>query len=105
MDGSQVGTALAHDPQSGHFLPRNTEYRARKDRIAGREKRLRDEYQASPLLGIIARHLDDGERARSAVIRQRASNAAVRLLATLKRKPEAALPASLDEYLDSLGDK
>jgi len=50
------------------------------------------------LLAIIARHLDDAERARSAERRVRAGNAANRLLRQIPRKPEPPVP-SLRELL------
>jgi hypothetical protein len=99
MDGSANGVVAAHSQSSGRFTAGNSEYRAKLGRLADRLTRLQAEYEASPLLPIIARHLDDAERARTAVSRTRVSNAAVRLLATLKRRPEV-LPSTLKEALD-----
>jgi hypothetical protein len=99
MDGSAGGAMASHDPISGHFLPRNTEYRAKQQRLKERVARLRLEYDDSPLLVAVARHLDEAERGRTALTRTRASNAACRLLKQLARKPGPSLPATLEEYL------
>jgi hypothetical protein len=102
MDGSASGVVAAHD-QAGRFTVGNSEYRAKQKRLAERLAQLRLDYDPSPsqqqLLAVVARHLDDAERARSAVSRTRASNAAKRLLADIPRKPEPSLPATLEEYL------
>ncbi len=96
MDGSASGTLAAHDPLSGRFLNGNTEYRAKQRRIAERLAQLCLDYDPSPsqrqLLAVVARFLDDAERARSATARTRASNAAKRLLADIQRKPEPPAP-------------
>jgi hypothetical protein len=83
--GSVSGASAAHDARTGHFLPGNTEHRARQDRLAALLVELRVQY-SGVLLPIIARHLDDASRARTAVLRQRAANAAARLLAKCERK-------------------
>jgi hypothetical protein len=89
MDGSAIG-AVAHDDRRGRFANGNTEYRARQQRVAEKARQLALDYDPSPsqhmLLSIIARHLDDAERARSAERRVRAGNAANRLLRLLKHK-------------------
>jgi hypothetical protein len=101
MDGSAIGTAADHD-RRGRFVSGNTEYRAKQQRIAEKVRRLSLDYDPSPsqqmLLPIIARHLDDAQRARSAERRVRAGNAANRLLRSIPRKPEPPLP-SLRELL------
>ena len=95
MDGSASGTPAAHDEATGRFTAGNSEYRARQKRLADRLARLYFDYDPSfsqrMLLPIIARHLDDAERGRTAVSRTRASNAARRLLSDIPRKPEPAL--------------
>ena len=102
MNGSASGAMAAHD-RAGRFTAGNTEYRAKQRRIAERLAQLRLDYDPSPsqqqLLAVVARHLDDAERARSAVARTRASNAAKRLLADIPPKPKPSLPATLEEYL------
>jgi hypothetical protein len=94
MDGSASG-AVAHHDRRGRFANGNTEYRAKQQRIAEKARQLALDYDLSPsqrmLLPIIARHLDDAERARSAERRVRAGNAANRLMRQLKRK-ERPLP-------------
>ena len=107
MDGSANGVAAAHDPASGQFLPRNSEYRARRQRLADRLAKLRVDYAPSPsqemLLPIIAGHLDDAERCRSAIARTRATNAARRLLKDIPRKPLPVQLPTARELLDRLG--
>jgi hypothetical protein len=102
MDGSAIGAVADHD-KLGRFTTGNTEYRAKQKRLAERLAQLNADYDATPsqqqLLAIAARHLDDAERARSALARTRASNAARRLLADIPRRPEKPLPATLEEYL------
>jgi hypothetical protein len=104
MDGSEIGTASDHD-QLGRFTNGNSEYRARKDRLAERVRRLTLDFDPSPsqqmLLPIIARHLDDAQRARTAERRVRAGNAANRLLRLIPRRkrPEEPLMAAR-ELLD-----
>ena len=94
MDDSSAVTTPSDKPwlfQSG-----NSEYRAKKRRIAERLAQLVADYNPSPsqkqLLAVIAGHLDDAERCRSAIARTRATNAARRLLKDIPRKPEP--PAS-----------
>ena len=89
MDGSGAGLAVAHD-RLGRFVTGHSEYRAKQQRIAEKVRQLGLDYDPSPsqrmLLPIIARHIDDAERARSAERRVRAGNAANRLLRLLKHK-------------------
>ena len=96
MDGSAIGTASGHDRRRGRFVNGNTEYRARKDRLAERVRQLALDLDPSPsqcmLLPIIARHLDDAERGRSAIARTRATNAARRLLKDIPRRPGPPAP-------------
>ena len=97
MDGSAIGAVAGHDERSGRFTNGHSEYRARKDRLAERERQLTLDYDPSPsqleLLPIIARHLDDALRGRSAERRVRAGNAADRLLRLIpkRKRPEAPL--------------
>ena len=92
MDGSVTGTAAGHDERSGRFTNGHSEYRARKDRLAERERQLTLDFDPSPsqrqLLPIIARHLDDAERARTGERRVRAGNAANRLLRLIPRRQQ-----------------
>ena len=101
MDGSPTGSVMAHDEITGRFRAGNSEWHAKRRRIADRLARLRLEYDPSPsqeqLLAVVARHLDDAERARTAVSRTRASNAARRLLRDIPRKPPPA-PPTLEHY-------
>ena len=77
-----------HD-KLGRLVAGHSEYAARRRRIALVEKLLLD-YAPTPsqvqLLAIVAQHLDDSERARSAERRIRASNTARRLLKDIPRK-------------------
>jgi len=74
MNGAVTGEAAAHDAQ-GRFVSGHSEYAARKRRLAERVARLRLDYDPSPsqemLLVVIAGHLDDAERCRSAIARTR----------------------------------
>jgi len=94
----------AHD-ELGRLVRGHSEYAARKRRLAERLAKLHADYEPSlsqeMLLVVIAGHLDDAERARSAVARIRATNAARRLLRDIPRKPA---PASMTarELLDRL---
>src|SRR5215831_2569625 len=102
MDGSASGTAPAHD-ELGRFRAGNSEYRARLQRLAERARQLALDLDPSPsqrqLLPIIARHLDDAERARTAERRVRAGNAANRLLRLIPKREEERL-VSARELLD-----
>jgi hypothetical protein len=92
MDGAATS---GHD-ELGRLVRGHSEYAARKRRLAERVEKLRLDYDPSPsqqmLLVVIAGHLDDAERARSAIARTRATNAARRLLKDIPRKPKP--PAS-----------
>lgn len=78
---------------------RVAQWRARIWRLAERLAQLRLDYDPSPsqlqLLRVVARHLNDAERASRALVRTRASNAARRLLADIPRKPEPSPPNPL----------
>src|SRR6516162_10233625 len=106
MDGSMAGMAAGHNRLNGRFTVGNTEYRARQQRLAERVRQLTLDFDPSPsqlmLLPIIARHLDDAERARSAIARTRATNAARRLLKDIPRKPPPAQLPTARELLDRL---
>jgi len=97
MDGSMAGMAAGHNRLNGRFTVGNTEYRARQQRLAERVRQLTLDYDPSPsqleLLPIIARHLDDALRGRSAERRVRAGNTADRLLRLIpkRKRPEAPL--------------
>ena len=103
MSGSAVGSASQHSRRSGRFLNGNTEYRARQQRIAERLAQLTAEYDPTPsqvmLLAVVARHLDDAERARTTERRVLAANAAGRLLRQIPRKAKPT--RSLQEALAS----
>jgi len=96
MDGSATGRAAGHDDRSGRFTNGHSEYRARKDRLAERVRQLTLDFDPSPsqemLLPIIARHLDDAERARTAERRVRAGNAANRLLRLIPKRTRQEEP-------------
>ena len=107
MDGSSIGTAADHD-RRGRFRVGNTEYRAKQRRLAERVRQLTLDLDPSPwqrttLLPVIAQHLDDALRARTAERRVRAGNAANRLLRLIPRRKtkQASLP-TLQE-LERLG--
>src|SRR5215470_10589964 len=87
MDGAATS---GHD-ELGRLVRGHSEYAARKRRLAERVEKLRLDYDPSPsqqMLLVIAGHLDDAERCRSAIARTRATNAARRLLRDIPRKPE-----------------
>jgi|SRR6516164_10597913 hypothetical protein len=92
MDGAVTS---GHD-ELGRLVRGHSEYAARKRRLAERVAKLRLDYDPSPsqemLLVVIAGHLDDAERARSAIARTRATNAARRLLRDIPRKPQLSAP-------------
>jgi hypothetical protein len=97
MDGAVTGEVVDHDAQ-GRFVNGHSEYAARKRRLAERVAKLCLDYDPSPsqqmLLVVIAGHLDDAERCRSAIARTRATNAARRLLKDIPRKPRSPPPAA-----------
>jgi hypothetical protein len=90
MDGAATS---GHD-ELGRLVRGHSEYAARKRRLAERVEKLRLDYSPSPsqemLLVVIAGHLDDAERCRSAIARTRATNAARRLLRDIPRRPSLA---------------
>ena len=92
MDGAATS---GHD-ELGRLVRGHSEYAARKRRLAERVEKLRLDYDPSPsqqmLLVVVAGHLDDAERARSAIARTRATNAARRLLKDIPRKPLLSRP-------------
>jgi len=104
MDDSSTVTTSSDRPwlfQSG-----NSEYRAKKQRIAARLAQLIADHDPTPsqkqILAVVAHHLDDAERARSLVQRVRAGNAARRLLKDIPRKPPPAQLVTARELLDKL---
>ena len=104
MDDSSSVTTSGDKPwlfQSG-----NSEYRAKKQRIAARLAQLIADHDPTPsqkqILAVVANHLDDAERARSLVQRVRAGNAARRLLKDIPRKPPPAQLVTARELLDKL---
>ena len=101
MDGAVTS---GHD-ELGRLVRGHSEYAARKRRLAERVAKLRLDYDPSPsqqmLLVVIAGHLDDAERCRSAIARTRATNAARRLLKDIPRKPVQVL-ATAKELLERL---
>jgi hypothetical protein len=103
MDGSAIGTAAGHDKRSGRFINGHSEYRARKDRLAERVRQLTLDFDPSPsqqmLLPIIARHLDDAERARTAERRVRAGNAANRLLRLIPKRQRREAPTDFEREM------
>ena len=97
MDGAATS---GHD-ELGRLVRGHSEYAARKRRLAERLAKLRLDYDPSPsqqmLLVVVAGHLDDAERARSAIARTRATNSARRLLKDIPRKPVLRLSAAADQ--------
>jgi hypothetical protein len=95
----------AHD-ELGRLVRGHSEYAARKRRLAERMRQLALDLNPSPsqemLLPIIAGHLDDAERCRSAIARTRATHAARRLLKDIPRKPPPAPLPTARELLDRL---
>jgi hypothetical protein len=108
MDGSAFGTASGHNRLNGRFINGNSEYRAKQARLAERVRQLALDLDPSPsqrqLLPIIARHLDDAERARTAERRVRAGNAANRLLRLIPKRTRQEEPLmTARELLERLG--
>jgi hypothetical protein len=99
MDDSSTVTTSRDKPWL--FRPGNTEYAAKRRRIADRLAQLIADHDASPsqkqLLAVVANHLDDAERARSLVARVRAGNAARRLLKDIPRRPSLAPRSAEDD--------
>jgi hypothetical protein len=93
-----TATLSNHDPRTGHLVGGNSAWRAKKDRLAARTEQLCAEYDAQPqILAIVASHLDDAERSRSALTRTRALNVAMRMLRTIPRKAPKR-PANAKEW-------
>src|SRR5215472_6651467 len=94
--GVIIGKTPGRDLRKGTFTVGNSEREAKRRRIAERLEALLADYNPSRsqqmLLVVIAGHLDDAERARSAVARIRATNAARRLLKDIPRRPEPPAP-------------
>jgi len=96
MDGVKIGDTLVQDATGrfhdiqGRFVNGHSEYAARRRRVAERAAKLRLDYDCTPsqemLLVVIAGHLDDAERCRSAERRVRAGNAANRLLRLIPKR-------------------
>jgi hypothetical protein len=102
MDGPETGDTVVYDAQGrahdiqGRFVNGHSEYAARKRRIAERLAKLCLDYDPSPaqqmLLIVIAGHLDDAERARTAERRVRAGNASNRLLRLIPKRQRQEEP-------------
>jgi len=97
-------TVAASTDKPWLFAKGNTEYRARKDRIADRVAQLATEYEAASsvskqLLEIAAVHLDTAARTHSNALRARATRLAMKLLDRLERKPQPPKLNAFDEYL------
>jgi hypothetical protein len=94
MDGSAIGAVTDHD-QLGRFKSGNTEYAAKRRRVAELLAQLAVDYDASPsqqqLLAVAALHLDDAVVARTAERRVRATNAATRILRSIPRREAPTL--------------
>jgi hypothetical protein len=108
MDGSAIGNTSEHD-RLGRFTAGNSAYAARRQRIEAKAEELALEYDvttpsAKALVRLAAQHLDTAAMARNNVMVARHTRLAMKVLASLKRV-EPVLPASLDEYLDSLEAK
>jgi hypothetical protein len=102
IDGQTLTSAPSPDHRDGRFVRGNQAYKTRQNRIAACIERLRASYDVSDpadwaIASIAALNLCDAELARSRVARTRATNAAVRLLKQLTRKPPK--PQSIDELL------
>lgn len=101
-DGSAISATAAHD-QLGRFTSGNSEYAAKRRRIADRVAQLSADYDVkSPtsqmLLRIAAEFIDQAEHTRNHAIRTRATRAAGKILDRLQRKPEPR-PPTLQELL------
>jgi hypothetical protein len=93
-----TATVSNHDPATGKLIGGNSAWLAKKERIAARIKQLAAEYDGQPqILAIIATHLDDAERSRTALTRTRALNVAMRMLRTIPRKVPKR-PANAKEW-------
>jgi hypothetical protein len=103
-DGSDSRSIPGHDPATGRFQKGfRGAYRTRQEAIKQRIDALLTAYNAiTPadlaLLGAAATHLEDAAKARSRVNRVRATNAAVRILREIPRRPEHV--PTMDEVLN-----
>jgi hypothetical protein len=110
MDGTDIDDTVIRDAKGrfhdiqGRFVNGHSEYAARKRRVAEIVQILAAEFDLTPsqvrLLPIIARHMDDAERARATEQRIRASNTVRRLMRDLKRKPPPEQLVTARELLD-----
>ena len=103
MDGSATGTTEGHD-KAGRLVAGHSEWRARKQRLAALVEQLSADYDsrsatARQLLEIAAAHLDQAARARSSVLRGRATRLAAKVLDRLERRPQPPKPSALDQYI------
>jgi len=106
MDGSATGAAAGHD-KLGRLVPGHTEWQARKLRLAALVEQLSIDYDsrsatAQQLLAIAAAHLDQAARARSSVLRGRATRLAAKVLDRLERRPQPPKPG-FDQYVKAKG--
>jgi hypothetical protein len=91
LQGTDIGHRLDRDPVDGRFVGKHRDLRlARLKRIKDRLDQLRLSYDAtSPgdlcTLSLVATMYADAETARSRIGRVRSTNAALRLLKTLRR--------------------
>lgn len=95
-DGQPVKAQPSRDHRDGRFISGNSAYKSRQVRIMDFIERLRAAYDISnpadyAIASIAALNLADAETSRARVHRVRATNAASRLLKSLKRKPEKPL--------------
>jgi len=106
MDGSATGATEGHD-KLGRLVPGHTEWQARKLRLAALVEQLSADYDsrsatARQLLEIAAAHLDQAARARSSVLRGRATRLAAKVLDRLERRPQPPKPG-FDQYVKAKG--
>jgi cell division septum initiation protein DivIVA len=92
MDGSAIGDTVEHD-RLGRFVAGNSDWHARKARLAALTEQLSSEYDAGSaiarqLIKIAAQHLDQAATTRNSVLRARATRLAAKVLDRLQRKPE-----------------
>jgi hypothetical protein len=96
------GSAIGHDPATGRFCSGNSEYRAKRQRVAALAETLAADYDSrgatKALLLVAAEHLDDASRARNRVLKARSTRAAAKILSLLPRLPKPPEP-TLSELL------
>jgi hypothetical protein len=102
LDGQPTRADPDRDRRTGHFVSANNGYRTRQKRVLEALESVKASYDVSnpadmAIAAIASLHLCDAELARSRVARVRATNAAVRLLKQLTRKPPKS--PSIDEVL------